>query len=140
MADVIHKNFEHNALEADIQKLSKEIVDKKELPEHKDLSEKDIIKKILYPIIQQAVIQQPMADGQQSIRQLADQNQNLPDYLKDAPDDIKLQVEKLIDLAMHYGVEKAAKAASRLNAFVVDAFHDAIADRLYDELKNRKIL
>ena len=79
-----------------------------------------------------------MADGQQSIRQLADQNQNLPDYLKDAPDDIKLQVEKLIDLAMHYGVEKAAKAASRLNAFVVDAFHDAIADRLYDELKNRK--
>ena len=45
MADVIHKNFEHNALEADIQKLSKEIVDKKELPEHKDLSERDIIKK-----------------------------------------------------------------------------------------------
>ncbi len=137
MADIIHKNFEHNALEADILKLSKEIADKRQLLEHRDLSERDIIKKIIQPIIKNQITdQQQTASGQQSVIQ----SQSLPDYLKDSPADIRLQVEKLIDLAMHYGVKKAARAANQSSAFIVDAFHDAITDKLYDELKNRKIL
>lgn len=138
MGDIIHKNFEHNALEADIQKLSKELAEKKQLLEHRDLSERDIIKKILYPIIKQMPATSQQSDV--SIQMSDISSQNLPDYLKDSPDDIKLQVEKLIDLAINYGVEKAARTAGQLNAFIVDAFHDAITDKLYDELKNRKIL
>ena len=138
MADIIHKNFEHNALEADIEKLSKEIADKRQLLEHKGLSEREIIKKIIHPIVKQAPIINQQSDVSGKIADT--QNQNLPDYLKDAPADIKLQVEKLIDLAMYYGIEKAAKTANQFNAFIVDAFHDAITDKLYDELKNRGIL
>lgn len=136
--DIIHKNFEHNALEADILKLSKEIADKKQLLEHQDLSERDIIKKILHPIVKQVPVRNQQSDVSSKISDV--DNKNLPDYLKDSPADIKLQVEKLIDLAMYYGVEKAAKTAGKFNAFIVDAFHDAITDKLYDELKNRGIL
>lgn len=137
MADVIHKNFEHNAFETDIQKLGKEISEKKILPEHKDVPEREIIRKTIYQIAkQQTQPQQQTTKNQQP----EIQNQILPDYLKNSSADIKNQVEKLIDFAISHGIEKAIKMASQSSAFVVDAFHDAITDKLYNELKNRKIL
>lgn len=136
MSDIINQNFEHTALEADIERLSREIAEKKNLLEYKSLSGKELVKQTIQPIVQQAVAQQQAAIIQAS----KIEEEILPDYLKDSSGDVKLQVEKLVDLTLHYGIEKAVKIAAKSDAFVMDAFHDALADKLHEELKNRKII
>lgn len=137
MSDVNLQNFEHSALESDIERLSKEIAEKRNLPEYKGLSEKELIKQTLQPLVKQPLTQpsqpatQPTVSAEETI---------LPDYIKDMPAETKLQVEKLVEAVFHQGIEKTVKEAAKAGAFVLDAFHDALTDRLYDELKKRKII
>ena len=120
----------HNILERDIERLSKEIAEKRNLPEHQGLPEKELVKQVLQPIIKpQPTPQEP-----------AISNKILPEYLKDFPAETKLQVEQLIDLTFHQGIEKVVARAKRASPFILDAFHDALADKLYEELKNRKLI
>ncbi len=129
--------FNHNTLEQDIERLSKEIAEKRNLPEHQGLPEKELVKQVLQPIIKpQPTPQEPAISNQQS----AISNKILPEYLKDFPAETKLQVEQLIDLTFHQGIEKVVARAKRASPFILDAFHDALADKLYEELKNRKLI
>jgi len=145
MPDINHQNFEpfestqgkHGALEADIKRLSKEIAEKRNLPEYKDLSERKLVKKSLEPMFRQTVSQPPTA---QPMTQPMSQSQILPDYLKDAPLEIKLRVEELVDSLFHQGIEKVVSRARRASPFILDAFHDALTDKLYEELKRRKLI
>ena len=130
------QNIEHKALEADIERLSKEIAEKRNLLEHKDLSDRELVKQTLHPIIKQTAVQ-PQAAASQP---LSAQSSVLPDYLQDSSADVKLQVEELVDLTLHQGIEKAVKAAGKTNAFVLDAFHDALTDKLHGILKQKGIL
>ncbi|MCL5004423.1 MAG: hypothetical protein M1170_00545 [Patescibacteria group bacterium] len=130
------QNIEHKALEADIERLSKEIAEKRNLLEHKDLSDRELVKQTLHPIIKQTAVQPQAAASQPS----SAQSSVLPDYLQDSSTDVKLQVEELIDLTLHQGIEKAVKAAGKTNAFVLDAFHDALTDKLHGILKQKGIL
>ncbi|MEK9168589.1 MAG: hypothetical protein AAB698_02200 [Patescibacteria group bacterium] len=137
MPEINQQNFEHSILEADIERLSKEIAEKRNLLEHKNLSERELIKKSLEPMIKQTQLsdQRPTTDDQQQIG-----SQVLPDYLKDSPVEIKLQVEKLIDAFFHQGIKKTIKEAQKGGGFVLDAFHDALTDKLHEELKKRKLI
>ena len=129
--------FEHGVLEADIERLSKEIAEKRNLLEHKNLPERELIKKSLEPIIRQTPINRQSAIGnQQSIAG----SQILPDYLNSSPAEIKLQVEKLVDSVFHQGIIKAVKEAQKSGGFILDAFHDALTDKLHEELKRRKLI
>lgn len=130
------QKFEHSALEQDIERLSKEITEKRNLLEHKDLSEKELIKQTLQPIVK------PTTKIDESAVQSTGQREEifLPDYLKDSPAEIKLQVEKLINSVFHQGIEKAAQQASQAGAFILDAFHDALTDKLHEELNRRKMI
>lgn len=136
MPDINSQNFEHSALEADIERLSKEIAEKRKLPEYKELSEKEIIRQKLQPLIKPGV--QLIKPAVQSIEQTKETF--FPNYLKDSSPEIKLQVEKLVDLVFHQGIEKTVKEANQAGAFILDAFHDALTDKLYEELKNRKLI
>lgn len=136
MSNVINQNFEYKALEADIERLSKEIAEKKKFLEYKDLSHKEIIKQALQPAIQQIVVQTQTATGQPSMIQ----SEILPDYVQNYSPDVKIQVEKLVDMVFHQGIEKTVKVAGQLNAFILDAFHDALTDKLHEELKKRNII
>ncbi len=137
MTEVNQQNFEHSVLEADIERLGKEIAEKRNLLEHKNLSERELIKKSLEPMIElaQPPNQQPTTDDQQQIG-----IQVLPNYLKDSSLEIKFQVEKLIDSVFHRGIINAAKEAQKSGGFVLDAFHDALTDKLHEELKRRKLI
>ncbi len=64
----------------------------------------------------------------------------LPGYAQSEPADVKLKIEKLLDLAWHKGIRNAAKEASLAGPLVLDAFHDAVVDKLYPELKKRGLL
>ena len=65
---------------------------------------------------------------------------NLPDYLVNAPVDVKTAVERFISRAEHDGIAKAISAASAAGPFMLDALHDAIVDKLYPEVVNKGII
>lgn len=129
--------FNHNFLEQDIERLSKEVAEKRNLPEYKELSEKELIKQTLQPLIKQPITQltQPKVQSIEPTEEAF-----LPNYLKDSPAEVKLRVEKLVDSVFHQGIEKTVKEAKGGDAFVLDAFHDALTDKLYEELKQRKLI
>ena len=128
--------FNHNTLEDDIKLLGREVAEKKSEPESKDLSEKEIIKRTIAPFINQ-----PPASGTNPQTQTILEEESFhPDYLKDSPAEIKLQVEKLIDNVFHIGLRKAAAEARKKTPFLLDSFHDSLADKLHEELKKRKLI
>lgn len=128
--------FNHNIIEQDIERLSREVKEKRNLPEYKEVPERELIKQTLQPLIRPSapaapLVAKPAPSTEETI---------LPDYLKDSPAEIKLQVEKLVDAIFHQGIEKTVKEANRAGAFVLDAFHDALTDKLYEELKKRNLI
>ncbi len=131
--------FNYNTLEKDIEKLSREVMEKKNLAENRECSERDIIKQAITPLVFQIKCQ-PVKKINDSHAVSNGEETFLPDYLKDSSVEIKLQVEKLVESVFNDGLEKTIKKATTSNAFVLDAFHDALTDKLYNELKTRKLI
>lgn len=134
--DTNNQNFELNILEADIERLSKEIKEKRDLLENKGISNKELLKQTLSPIIKQSGPAQPIQPSVQP----ADDSKFLSDYLKDASPDVKIKVEKLIESAFRHGLTKTVGEAKHFDPFILDAFHDALTDKMYEELKKRGLI
>lgn len=128
MPDNFQPKFE--ALERDIERLSKEVKEHKEkgaLPEKPDI---EVLKSVIASRIAQQ--QPPPSEPQES--------DILPKYLQNEPAEIKLKVEELVDMAFRKGIDISIEEAKKSGPFVLDAFHDALTAKLYDELKARKII
>ena len=128
-------SFEHEALEADIKMLAREIRRYRELPETKGLNEKGLLKQAVRAMPPTA--NHPQAGEPSGSRSSASP---LPDYAQNSPPEVKLEIEYLLDLAFHQGIAKANAEAGKSPPFVLDAFHDALAGKLYPELQRRGIL
>jgi len=131
--------FDRDIIEQDIKRLSQEIAEKRKVVNYKEAPERELVKQALEPLIKQPTAQpqpvQPPTQSKQSIEQTI-----LPDYLENSSDEIKLQVEKLLDAVFQQGISKTVKQAQSAGPFILDAFHDALTDKLYDELKSRKLI
>ncbi len=130
MAENLSSEFRLEALEADMRRLAEEIQKNRENPERRALGGQEVVKKS----IQSVVPAHPQQDAQQT------QNGPLPNYASGAPAESKLEVEYLVDLAFHKGLDKANAEAMKSSPFVMDAFHDSLAAKLYPELQKRGIL
>lgn len=128
-------SFEHEALERDIQVLAKEIAKSRELPENRSVGEKELLRQAIRALPQTAQTGQPQPQATPPITKSP-----LPGYAQSAPAEVKLEIEYLLDLAFHQGLAKADAEARKSPDFVLDAFHDALAGRLYPELQRRGIL
>jgi len=64
----------------------------------------------------------------------------LPAYAQHAAPEIKLEIEYLLDLAFQKGIATAMNESAKSPYFVQDAFHDALAGKLYPELQKRGVL
>ena len=126
----------HNILEQDIERLSRQIKENKNNPEFKEISERELVKRSLGPIVRKQILGQPIDFSPAKPFQTT----ILPDYLIDAPDEIKIKVEKLIDMTFHQGIEKTVEEAQKFGPFILDAYHDALTDKLHAELKERKLI
>jgi hypothetical protein len=132
--DQLEKN-----LEADIQQLAAEIRDRREQSESRDVSEQEIIKEAIRAFpeskheSQQAGVPSPASNQ-------ADESSPLPAYAQSAPAETKLEIEYLLDVALKKGISQALSESRKSPAFVQDAFHDALAGRLYPELQKRGIV
>ena len=88
--------FNHTTLEQDIERLSREVAEKKNLPEHKETPEREIVKITIQPVIQKAA-----DDVSKTAAAAAPTEESvLPDYLKESPAELKLKVEKLVDVVL----------------------------------------
>lgn len=60
---------------------------------------------------------------------------NLPDYLKKETEELKKEINKLLNIAQEKGINHAISEAQKNGPFFVDAFHDALAGKIIEKLK-----
>lgn len=122
--------LEHAALERDIKRLTAEL---KKNPEKGKEALKTALQSQIAPAGEDVSAQiQPAKPPATSV--------SLPHYLDKETDLVKLKVEKLLDMAFHKGIKRAAVEARDSGPLIMDAFHDALTDKLYKELKQRGLL
>jgi len=129
-----HAESEHHILEEDIQRLASEIRSGRERPESRNMSERELIKQSLGRLVPNIPASQPSDSPK------ASSTGPLPAYAKGASADTKLEIEHLLDIAFHKGIEHANAEAKKSTPFVVDAFHDALVGKIYPELEKRGLL
>lgn len=97
------------------------------------------MKESLEPMFRQNIGQPNVGQPVQSVvvNQQTSQSRILPDYLQNVSSEIKLRVEELVDSLFHQGIEKVISRARRASPFILDAFHDALTDKLHEELKKK---
>lgn len=121
-------SFEHVPLKENIERIAASM--KEHAPEE-GRATKAAVRETLAPTIMAAVktADEPLSEAEKQI---------LPEYLKDEPVETRVQVEKLIDVAWHKNVRTAVKLARKAgDPLIIDALHDALVDKLYDELKRQ---
>ena len=135
MAEKFIEPTEHSAIEQDIKRLATEI-------KERGLSEQG--RQALQSVLKEKMSASSGAAGQPTPPPLPAGEpapaSPLPEYLKSESPEVKLKVEKLLDLAWHKGIQRAAKEAAISGPLVLDGFHDALIDKLYPELKKRGLL
>lgn len=125
----MEKSFEHAALEQEIKNLAGEI-------KERGLGDKG--KEAVKTLVKERVPASSAAPATGNAP--AQDTSALPAYLSKESPEVKLKVEKLLDLALHHGIKRAADEAKKMNPIEMDAFHDALTDKLYTELKQRGLL
>jgi hypothetical protein len=131
-------------LEADMQRLAAEIKGQRERPEMKDAAEKELVKEAIrtFPTLEKNPqgVPLPPAPAGTVVANGAGAQSPLPAYAQDAPAEVKLEIEYLLDVALRQGLSKALGEARKSPYFVQDALHDALAGRLYGELQKRGVV
>lgn len=123
--------------------LSQAIADKRlESPEYQHLSDKEVLSQIIRQHKNdQPTVVVPVPTTTQTVAPTISSNDeydNLPDYAKDMPVEIKERVEVLIRLTLDKGIVYGYKRAQREDPAVLDMFHDALVDKLYEKIKELK--
>jgi hypothetical protein len=124
------------ALEADLRELAQEIKNQRERPEMQNAGEKEIIKEAIRAFPQSEKHPAPVPPSGAGSSTASP----LPAYAQTAPAEVRLEIEYLLDIALRQGLGKALGEAQKAPYFVVDAFRDALAGRLYPELQKRGIV
>lgn len=136
MKKIIDSQFEHAALEADIDRLAQEVRERRNLPEMQNADDKELVKAALKSLHKK--------DVEKEILTTNDENNSqgvnfLPAYMNDFSEESKLEVEYLLDLVAHKGLIYAHARAKKANPAVLDAFHDALAGKWHPELERRGV-
>lgn len=124
----------HPALERDIARLSEEIGRRRESPEMKQAEGRELLRQSLKAFTPPPVAPLPPAKEEEEGMEV------LPSYMKEDPAEMKLRVEQLLELSLHQGIKRGLKEARKAGPYILDAFHDALVDKLYPELKKRGIV
>lgn len=119
-------------MESDLDRLAGEVAKHKENPEMSGLSDREVVKQAIRTMSSLPAAT-PSAAG-------LEDDSVLPGYMATATPAAKLEVEDLVRLAFKEGITKATGVAGKSNPFILDAFHDALAGKLHEELKKRKLI
>lgn len=122
-------------LERDMAALEKELSVRQEARVAETTSGKEMLKQSLQAITGGKPAAAPAAQAAPS-----DEDSLLPNYVKAAPAETKLAVEKLLESTIHKGIVAATEEAKKSNPYILDAFHDALVEKLYPELQKRGLV
>lgn len=136
------QNFSEN-LEKSLSHLGERVSKRFENPESKNLPEREIVKESIRDFASDVHDErETKAAIEENVGSPSVTNSVLPSYLNNssAPQDAKLEVERLVNIVFRDGLEEAIRASKKTPAFIEDAFHDALVDKLLPELKKRGML
>lgn len=87
--------------------------------------------------IPQSQSAQPQA--KQNIAQLQ-LDPNLPEYSATAPEASKQEVKDLIDFTLQKGLAAGIEKAAKSDPFVIDMYHDSLAEHVIAQMKQKGLL
>src|SRR3989344_594865 len=105
-------------------RLSEEVRGIMDRSEFKGADHKEVVKQALRPFL-----------PQNSAKTDDDSGSFLPKYMKKQPPEVQLELDRLLSMALRDGFRKAFIEADKGGAFMTDALHDALAVKIYPELK-----
>lgn len=135
-----------NNLEQEIAELQKMIETKRDQLEKEGgiIEEKELVKQSVQEIFRAGKTVPPSPTSTSSLGQTAHptlvETAKNGSYLDHLDTDTAEAVNKLIALIPEKGIATAIELVSTNEPFVIDAFHDALIDKLYDELRARGIV
>ena len=124
-------------IEAEIADLSRQIEAKRRLLETESgmVEDKQVVA---------AVVKVPAEDTSVPILRPVSGNQSNQDgslsYLDSLDDQTKERVLEFVDKVFERGLGRTISEAKKLEALDLDAFHDTLTDRVYNELKKRGLV
>ncbi len=130
-----------NSIEQEIAQLSEEIAAKRRELEaargisHESESDKEILRASLAEKIQMVVPPLPPPPPPGVGAKPAATGSS---YLDDLDPETAEKVNSLIQEVFSKGLESAIQRVKKEDVYVIDAFHDALVDKMYEELKRRK--
>ena len=133
-------------LESDIAKLAVEVRAQRSRPELANATEEELLKEAIRAFPETAAARETAPSGVPANAATgvpppaASPQSPLPAYAQNAPAETRLEIEYLLDVALKQGIGKAVDESKKSPYFVQDAFHDALAGRLYPELQKRGIV
>lgn len=124
-----------------MQHLAAEIKSQRERPEMQNAAEQELVREAIraFPELSENSKDQPAATAT-GTSPTDNPRSPLPAYAQAASAEVKLEIEFLLDVALRKGIGAALTESQKSPAFVQDAFHDALAGRLYPELQKRGIV
>jgi hypothetical protein len=146
------ENFDQNIIEAEIAQLSKEIEDKRRQLESQrgitgeSTGDKELVRAVMAEKIFPAQPSSAPAATQTTAAQAIVPPPPPPkpaagvSYLDSLDANAVETVNMLINKAFSGGLTKAISKAQEETPYILDAFHDALTDKLYEELKSRKLV
>lgn len=127
---MINKNFD-SALERDIAGLSQEIHRRQESTPTPEISQREILKTVIGEKIQSQPAPVAPAAAQSSV---------LPQYLRQESPEVQMKIEELVQMTISKGIDASIEEAKKYGPFILDALHDTLTSKIYDELKSRKLI
>ncbi|OHB25088.1 MAG: hypothetical protein A2542_00120 [Parcubacteria group bacterium RIFOXYD2_FULL_52_8] len=143
---------QRGAVEAEIAQLAKQIEAKRRLleSEHGIVDEKDAVRHVVAEKFGEAVGQLSGAAAAAAAAgspvspaptgPTVSTSKTATTYLDTLDDDTVAKINALIASVFEHGLEKTIKTVVEEDPFVLDAFHDALVDKLYDELKKHNVV
>lgn len=136
------QNFSEN-LENSLSRLGERVNKHLENPGYKNLPEREVVKESIRDFANNDVRdEETTGAAKENMGSSPGISGILPSYLNNdsVSQDAKSEVERLVDIVFKDGLEDAIRASKKRSAFIEDAFHDALVDKLVPELKKRGIL
>lgn len=109
-----------------------------------NFSEKEAVKEVLKRGGENFEIDQKPVDNSQNsyggIGQGKTNNGQSKSYTQDLTPEAREQIANLIKITLEKGLDDGIKNAQRLDPFLLDAFHDVLAEELVKEMKIKKLI
>ncbi|MBI5139908.1 MAG: hypothetical protein HZA94_00435 [Candidatus Vogelbacteria bacterium] len=140
------EDFSKNSIEAEIAELSQKIVEKRKQLESKSgvVEERELPRSAIGEQLGQAVVSPPSTSVASSSQPKPGMvsfdpagGKSYLDYLSDESREI---VTSLVSIAFDKGINEAIKVAEAQEPFILDAFHDVLRDKVFQEMKTRGLI